>query len=65
MATFKVGDYVRVENGVRLQLDGKPLSEYIGEVEKVSYEVLFIKFNGFKYTAPISQCKKVTRVKNI
>lgn len=60
MSVFKVGDRVRVKNGVRL--NDEPLENIIAEVIKVTEEYLFLKFNGksvFRYVAHIKDCKKV------
>ena len=54
---FNVGDCVTVDNGV--SINGTPLSEIPGEVEKVTSDYLFIKFDSFRYVANVKHCKKV------
>lgn len=60
MPIFKVGDKVRVKNGVKL--NGKPLENVTADVVRTTQEYLFLKFDGkpgFRYIAHIKDCKKV------
>lgn len=56
---FEVGDKVRVDNGVKLKVNGKPLVEYVGEITRVADDFLFIDYPGFNYTAHKEQCRSV------
>lgn len=53
---FNVGDYVTVDNGV--SINGTPLSEIPGRVERVTSDYLFLQYESFRYVANVKCCKR-------